>query len=71
MLMNLTLPEYIANSSYETIELSQFHLPKVRLEESKILLKNDSAQLVLYKNRLVFTINTKMNCLNENILNFC
>lgn len=37
MLMNFTLPEYIANSSYETIELSQFHLPKVRLEESKIL----------------------------------
>ncbi|MFP3017529.1 MAG: 3-hydroxyacyl-CoA dehydrogenase/enoyl-CoA hydratase family protein [Candidatus Tisiphia sp.] len=67
MLMNLTLPEYITNNSYETIELSQFHLTRVRLEESKILLKNDSAQLVLYKNRLVFTINTKMNCLNENV----
>ncbi|WP_375327015.1 3-hydroxyacyl-CoA dehydrogenase/enoyl-CoA hydratase family protein [Candidatus Tisiphia endosymbiont of Nemotelus uliginosus] len=66
---NLPLPEYIANNHYETIDTSKFQVTRINLQESQILLKNDSAQVFLYQDKLVFSINTKMNCLNENVFN--
>lgn len=66
---NLPLPEYIANNHYKTIDASKFQVTRINLQESQILLKNDSAQVFLYQDKLVFSINTKMNCLNENVFN--
>jgi 3-hydroxyacyl-CoA dehydrogenase/enoyl-CoA hydratase/3-hydroxybutyryl-CoA epimerase len=68
LLMNPVLPEYIINRTYETIEISKFHTTLIQLTESKVLLENDSAKLIIYQDRLVFIINTKMNSINENVL---
>ncbi|KAJ6644965.1 putative fatty acid oxidation complex trifunctional enzyme [Pseudolycoriella hygida] len=67
LLKNLPLPPYITNNSYKLIEASKFQFNRINLEESRILLKNNSAELYLYQNRLVVSITTKMNCLNEEV----
>lgn len=66
---NLPLPEYIANNSYKNIETSKFQCHRINLAERQILLQNEAAQAYLYQNKLVFSINTKMNCLNEDVFN--
>lgn len=42
-------------------------MARINLQESQILLKNDGAQAFLYQDRLVFSMSTKMNCLNEDV----
>ncbi|WP_341763884.1 3-hydroxyacyl-CoA dehydrogenase/enoyl-CoA hydratase family protein [Candidatus Tisiphia endosymbiont of Beris chalybata] len=64
---NLPLPKYIANNHYQTIDRSKFQVARINLQESQILLKNDGAQAFLYQDRLVFSMSTKMNCLNEDV----
>ena len=66
---NIPLPEYIDKESYKKLDLSKFHPNGLMLETSKILLENNSARLTLYQDRLVFTISTKANCLDENVFN--
>ncbi|CAF0735839.1 unnamed protein product [Didymodactylos carnosus] len=64
---NLPLPKYVANNNYKTIDSSKFQVSRINLRESEVLLKNNSAQVLLYQDRLVFSISTKMNCLNEEV----
>ncbi len=66
---NLPLPEYITASHYKIIESSKFQLTRINLQERQILLQNNAVQAFLYHDKLVFSINTKMNCLNEDVFN--
>ena len=68
-LTNAALPEYITNESYKTIDIKKFHPNRDMLNTSKVLLENNSAQLLLHNDRLVFTINTKVGCLDEGVFN--
>ncbi len=67
--INRQLPKYITDNVYETIETDKFHSTSIKLEKSEIILNNDSAQLAIYQDQLIFSINTKMNIINENVLN--
>lgn len=66
---NASLPEYIANASYKTIDINKFHTNVNMFNQSTTLLENNSAKLLLHNDRLVFTINTKLSCLDENVFN--
>jgi len=66
-LMNIPLPAYLTNKEYQKIDKQKFHTHKDVLKESKILLENDSAKLIYYRENLIFVITTKMNCLNHNV----
>lgn len=64
---SISLPPYLANKEYQKIDKQKFHAHKDILKESKIVLENDSAKLLDYKENLVFVITTKMNCLNHEV----
>ncbi len=62
-----SIPPYLANKEYQKIDKQKFNAHKDILKESKIVLENDSAKLLDYKENLVFVITTKMNCLNHDV----
>ncbi|AGJ01792.1 3-hydroxyacyl-CoA dehydrogenase/enoyl-CoA hydratase family protein [Rickettsia prowazekii] len=66
-LMNIPLPKYLASKEYQKIDKQKFNSKKDFLQESKIVLSNDSANLIHYCENLVFVITTKMNSLNHNV----
>jgi len=67
--LQLPLPDYLANAEYNNIKSEKFLACENKLKDTQILLANDSAQLANYNNALVFTIKTKMNCLNKEVFN--
>jgi 3-hydroxyacyl-CoA dehydrogenase/enoyl-CoA hydratase/3-hydroxybutyryl-CoA epimerase len=66
---NAPLPEYVANASYKEIDINKFHTNLNIFNKSTILLENNSAKLLLHNDKLVFTINTKVCCLDKNVFN--
>ncbi|MGX6960880.1 MAG: 3-hydroxyacyl-CoA dehydrogenase/enoyl-CoA hydratase family protein [Rickettsia endosymbiont of Pentastiridius leporinus] len=66
-LMQLPIPQYLANKEYQKIEVQKFKTHKDILEKSGVVLENSSAKLVIYREVLVFVITTKMNCLNQDV----
>ena len=68
--MKLEIPSFIANKLYRNIEKTKLRPQSNKLDEHSILiLSNNSARLVNYLDSLVFIINTKMNCLNNEVFN--
>ncbi|XVN42117.1 MAG: 3-hydroxyacyl-CoA dehydrogenase/enoyl-CoA hydratase family protein [Candidatus Rickettsia vulgarisii] len=65
----LSLTEYLINNSYKTINTDKFHTNRINLQDTISLLDNDYGKLFLYQDRLVFSINSKMNTLNEDVFN--
>lgn len=68
-ILQLPLPDYLINGEYNNIRQEKFDIHENKLKDAKVLLSNDSAQLVNFDNSLVFTIKTKMNCLNSELFN--
>jgi 3-hydroxyacyl-CoA dehydrogenase/enoyl-CoA hydratase/3-hydroxybutyryl-CoA epimerase len=67
-LLQLDIPSFIVNKSYINIEKKRFKAQSSKLtEDSKVILLNNSARLVNYLDSLIFIINTKMNCLNNEV----
>ncbi|AAU04015.1 3-hydroxyacyl-CoA dehydrogenase/enoyl-CoA hydratase family protein [Rickettsia typhi] len=66
-LMNISLPKYLASKEYQKIDKQKFNSKKDFLQESTIVLANDSANLIHYCENLIFVITTKMNTLNHNV----
>ncbi|WP_341786801.1 3-hydroxyacyl-CoA dehydrogenase/enoyl-CoA hydratase family protein [Rickettsia endosymbiont of Cantharis rufa] len=66
-LMYISLPPYLANKEYQKIDKQKFNSHKDILQESQIVLENDSAKLINYHENFIFVITTKMNCLNHNV----
>lgn len=67
--LQLPLPNYLSKGEYHNIKQEKFHSYENKLKDTQILLANDSAQLANYNNALVFTIKTKMSCLNSEVFN--
>ncbi|MCC8406610.1 MAG: 3-hydroxyacyl-CoA dehydrogenase/enoyl-CoA hydratase family protein [Rickettsia endosymbiont of Sceptobius lativentris] len=66
-LMHIPLPQYLGNKEYQKIDKQKFNSHKDILQESQIVLENDSAKLINYRENFIFVITTKMNCLNHNV----
>jgi 3-hydroxyacyl-CoA dehydrogenase/enoyl-CoA hydratase/3-hydroxybutyryl-CoA epimerase len=64
---NLEISNYLIQNAYMNIVKDNFHPNDNIFENSKILLKNESASFLHFHGKLIFTIHTKMNILNEEI----
>lgn len=65
----LLLPTYFNKNFIENINKSDLNYKRYNLAEANVLLSNKGAILYNYNNSLVFSISTKLNCLNSDIFN--
>lgn len=66
---HLPLTEYLINNRYKNIDASKFYTNRINLQDTISILNNDAGKLFIYQDRLIFSINSKMNTLSEDVFN--